>query len=247
MIVSSASPEVWMVSANSRCSLVSAVSSSRPLIPMIAFIGVRISWLMVARNALLAWFAASAARARLLRLADRGARSGSRPPRCRPSSRAGAHPRRRIACPWSCPAGPAHRWPRCRRGSAHRGRNPSWCRVAVRRSPRSPERCRSAAAPRCGRCARWGRRRARTARGVAPALLAVVGERDLLRRRVVEREVDEVGRERLLHVLAHELDQGVHLEMLRERLAETVDRGELRTRRRVSSARRARCKAVATC
>ena len=30
--------------------------------PMIAFIGVRISWLIAARNALLAWFASSAAR-----------------------------------------------------------------------------------------------------------------------------------------------------------------------------------------
>ena len=29
--------------------------------PMMAFIGVRISWLMAARNALFAWFAASAA------------------------------------------------------------------------------------------------------------------------------------------------------------------------------------------
>ena len=54
MIVSSASPEVRIVSAYSRCSVVSAVSSSRPLIPMIAFIGVRISWLIEARNALLA-------------------------------------------------------------------------------------------------------------------------------------------------------------------------------------------------
>ena len=38
----------------------SRVSSSRPVMPMTPFIGVRISWLMVARNALLACVAASA-------------------------------------------------------------------------------------------------------------------------------------------------------------------------------------------
>ena len=37
-----------------------SVSSSRPVMPMTPFIGVRISWLMVARNALLASVAASA-------------------------------------------------------------------------------------------------------------------------------------------------------------------------------------------
>ena len=46
MIVSSASPDVRIVSAKSRCSSSSGVSSSRPLMPMIAFIGVRISWLI---------------------------------------------------------------------------------------------------------------------------------------------------------------------------------------------------------
>ena len=61
MIVSSASPESRIVAAKSRCSSLSGVSSSRPLMPMTAFIGVRISWLMVARNALLASLAASAA------------------------------------------------------------------------------------------------------------------------------------------------------------------------------------------
>ena len=39
----------------------SLVSSSRPLMPMTAFIGVRISWLIVARNELFASLAASAA------------------------------------------------------------------------------------------------------------------------------------------------------------------------------------------
>ena len=61
MIVSSASPDVRIVSAKSRCSASSSVSRSRPLIPMTAFIGVRISWLIAARNALFAWLAPSAA------------------------------------------------------------------------------------------------------------------------------------------------------------------------------------------
>ena len=39
---------------------VSAVSSSSPVMPITAFIGVRISWLMLPRNALFAWVAASA-------------------------------------------------------------------------------------------------------------------------------------------------------------------------------------------
>ena len=60
MIVSSESPESRMVVAKSRWSSVSGVSSSRPLMPMTAFIGVRISWLIVARKALLASLAASA-------------------------------------------------------------------------------------------------------------------------------------------------------------------------------------------
>ena len=45
----------------SRCSPDSGVSSSNSVMPMMAFIGVRISWLMLARNWLLAWLAASAA------------------------------------------------------------------------------------------------------------------------------------------------------------------------------------------
>ena len=61
MIVSSASPEWRTVSAYSRCSGVSGVSSSSPVMPITPFIGVRISWLIVARNSLLARLAASAA------------------------------------------------------------------------------------------------------------------------------------------------------------------------------------------
>ena len=60
MIASRASPLFAMVDAYSCCSSSRSVSSSSPPIPMIAFIGVRISWLMVARNTLLASFAASA-------------------------------------------------------------------------------------------------------------------------------------------------------------------------------------------
>ncbi len=60
MMVSKVSPLVRMVSVNPRCSRVRSVSSSKLVMPMTAFIGVRISWLMVARKALLAWLAASA-------------------------------------------------------------------------------------------------------------------------------------------------------------------------------------------
>ena len=45
----------------SRCSPLSSVSSSSSVMPSTPFIGVRISWLMVARNVLLALLAASAA------------------------------------------------------------------------------------------------------------------------------------------------------------------------------------------
>ena len=57
---SSASPLDRTTSASSRWSGVSSVPSSRPLIPITAFIGVRISWLIVARKALFARVAASA-------------------------------------------------------------------------------------------------------------------------------------------------------------------------------------------
>ena len=60
MIVSRASPELRIVSTKSRCSEVSSVSSSSPVIPITPFIGVRISWLMLARNSLLACPPASA-------------------------------------------------------------------------------------------------------------------------------------------------------------------------------------------
>ncbi len=47
--------------AHSRCSAVKGVSKRSAVIPSTPFIGVRISWLMRARNSLLAWAAASAA------------------------------------------------------------------------------------------------------------------------------------------------------------------------------------------
>ncbi len=54
------SPLLRTVSAYCRCSGSRSVSSSRPVMPITPFIGVRISWLMVARNSLLALVASSA-------------------------------------------------------------------------------------------------------------------------------------------------------------------------------------------
>ena len=66
--LSSASPLVRMTSAHSRCSGLSGESSRRPVMPMTPFIGVRISWLIAARNSDLArdasWAASWAASAR---------------------------------------------------------------------------------------------------------------------------------------------------------------------------------------
>ena len=61
MIISRALPQLRTILAYSRCSGVSCVSSSNPVMPMTPFIGVRISWLMLARKSLLAFVAASAA------------------------------------------------------------------------------------------------------------------------------------------------------------------------------------------
>ncbi len=63
---SSASPLVRTILAYSRCSGERSVSSSRPVMPITPFMGVRISWLMLARNSLLAALAASACAAREL-------------------------------------------------------------------------------------------------------------------------------------------------------------------------------------
>ena len=98
----SASPLDRTTSANSRCSGVSSVPSSRPVIPITAFIGVRISWLIVARKALFARVAASAssrARSQLGR-GSAPCRSPSRRTRRmpRPSSRAPACRSRARSC-----------------------------------------------------------------------------------------------------------------------------------------------------
>jgi hypothetical protein len=61
MIASSASPLRRIVETDSRCSSSSSLRISSSLMPSIAFIGVRISWLMAARNVPFAAFAASAA------------------------------------------------------------------------------------------------------------------------------------------------------------------------------------------
>ena len=73
MITSSASPLVRTVSAKSRCSCVSSVSSSSPVMPMTAFIGVRISCDIVARNADFAAVAASASARAVTSSASRSA------------------------------------------------------------------------------------------------------------------------------------------------------------------------------
>jgi hypothetical protein len=54
MTTSRASLESWTVWVYSRCSASREVSSSSSVIPMTAFMGVRISWLIAARNADLA-------------------------------------------------------------------------------------------------------------------------------------------------------------------------------------------------
>ncbi len=64
MIVSSESALAWIVSAKSRCCGFRSVSSRSPDMPTTPFIGVRISWLMFARNSDLSradWTAASRA------------------------------------------------------------------------------------------------------------------------------------------------------------------------------------------
>ena len=58
---SRASPDSATILRKSRCRAESWVSKSNSVMPMMAFIGVRISWLMLAKNRLLARLAASAA------------------------------------------------------------------------------------------------------------------------------------------------------------------------------------------
>ena len=61
MTVSSDSPDALTMSRYSRCSALRSVSSASSVMPMTPFIGVRISWLILARNSLFARLAASAA------------------------------------------------------------------------------------------------------------------------------------------------------------------------------------------
>ena len=59
------------------------------------------------------------------------------------------------------------------------------------------------------------------------AVLGVVRELDLSGFRIQQRDVDDVRRERLAHLLAHEFDQGVEVELGAQRLADAVDDREL--------------------
>ncbi len=54
-------PDCWMTATSSRCSALNSVRSRTSAIPSTPFSGVRISWLMLARNSLFARLAASAA------------------------------------------------------------------------------------------------------------------------------------------------------------------------------------------
>ena len=59
-IASSDSADDCTVSRHSRCSMVRLLSSTSSVMPRTPFIGVRISWLMLARNSLLARLASIA-------------------------------------------------------------------------------------------------------------------------------------------------------------------------------------------
>ncbi len=59
--VTSDCADVRAIVRHSRCSGVTSLSSTSSVMPRTPFIGVRISWLTLARNSLLAWLAASAA------------------------------------------------------------------------------------------------------------------------------------------------------------------------------------------
>ncbi len=61
MTASKASADDLTIRSDSRWSGVRSVSSTRSVMPMTPFIGVRISWLMLARNSLFDRLAASAA------------------------------------------------------------------------------------------------------------------------------------------------------------------------------------------
>jgi hypothetical protein len=64
MMRRSARAELTMISAYSRWAAVSVLSCSRRAIPTMPFMGVRISWLTLARKRLLAWLASASSRVR---------------------------------------------------------------------------------------------------------------------------------------------------------------------------------------
>ncbi len=61
MMHCSASPETRIVSTYSRCSGASGVFANNPVMPITPFMGVRISWLIVAKNSDLSRTASNAA------------------------------------------------------------------------------------------------------------------------------------------------------------------------------------------
>ena len=78
----------WIVRAASRSSGASGRSARISAMAMTPFSGVRISWLIVARNALLAWLAASASSRASTSSRVRSSTSSTRWSRCRASSSA---------------------------------------------------------------------------------------------------------------------------------------------------------------
>ena len=81
MTVRSESADVRTMSRYSRCSGVRSVSRASSVMPTMPFIGVRISWLMLARNSLFARFATSARSFAATRSAVRAFTSASAPSR----------------------------------------------------------------------------------------------------------------------------------------------------------------------
>ncbi len=61
MMVSRLSADFFTSSRYSRCLALRSVSRASAVMPITPFMGVRISWLITARNSLLAWLAACAA------------------------------------------------------------------------------------------------------------------------------------------------------------------------------------------
>ena len=149
MIVSSDSAEDLTMPRYSRCSAVSSVSSASSVMPRMPFIGVRISWLMLARNSLLARLAASAAAVRSATRCSRvsfRARSSAKPSafsRAAPAIVAMNSARRSSSAPkrpgaWRCVTQKqAARRPRTKIGAHSAERTPA-CRISSLSSSPSP-------------------------------------------------------------------------------------------------------------